>query len=90
MILKIFNPDSADKIFENDSEDIDWLADLISHSSWRRLIYQLSEQYPQCLMLNFAVKLASDAGFQHEISNVTTATQQLDIFSRVFLSAGNF
>jgi negative elongation factor C/D len=40
-------------------------------------------------MLNFAVKLASDAGYQHEISNVSTATQQLDIFSRVFLSAGN-
>jgi negative elongation factor C/D len=38
-------------------------------------------------MLNFAVKLISDAGFQHEISNVTTAAQQLDIFSRVLCTA---
>ncbi|KAI6182670.1 Negative elongation factor D [Aphelenchoides bicaudatus] len=82
MISKNFNPEAADKIFEDESSE-----DLISHSSWRHLIYQLSEQYPQCLMLNFAVKLASDAGFQHEISNVTTAVQQLEIFSRVFLSA---
>lgn len=28
-------------------------------------------------MLNFAVKLISDAGFQHEISNVNTAAQQV-------------
>lgn len=38
-------------------------------------------------MLNFAVKLISDAGFQHEISNVTTAAQQLEIFSRVLSTA---
>ncbi|CAK5053064.1 unnamed protein product [Meloidogyne enterolobii] len=58
----------------------------IDHRSWRRLIYELAEHFPNCLMLNFAVKLISDAGFQHEISNVNTAAQQLDIFSRVFLS----
>ena len=33
-----------------------------------------------------ALKLCSDAGFETEISNVSTAAQQLDIFSRVFLS----
>lgn len=89
MTLKVFNPEAADKIFENESsEGIDWLADLITHSAWRRLIYNLSEQYPQCLMLNFSVKLASDAGFlHHEITNLSTATQQLEIFSKVFLSA---
>ncbi|KAI6203190.1 Negative elongation factor D [Aphelenchoides besseyi] len=86
MISKVFNADSADKIFEGDS-DIDWLPELITHRPWRKLIYELSEQNPQCLMLNFAVKLVSDAGFQHEISSVSTAAQQLDIFSRVFLSS---
>ncbi|KAF7632534.1 hypothetical protein Mgra_00008049 [Meloidogyne graminicola] len=88
MIKKQFSPDEADKIFESDdgTEGIDWLPELISHSSWRKLIYELAEHFPNCLMLNFAVKLISDAGFQHEISNVNTATQQLDIFSRVFLS----
>lgn len=34
-------------------------------------------------MLNFAVKLISDAGFQHEISNVNTAAQQVKFFTYV-------
>ncbi|KAH7691338.1 Negative elongation factor C/D, partial [Aphelenchoides avenae] len=88
MVSKVFSPDAADKIFDGEAtEGIDWLPQLISHRPWRRMIYELADQYPQCLMLNFAVKLISDAGFQHEISNVNTATQQLEIFSRVFLSS---
>lgn len=38
-------------------------------------------------MLNFAIKLISDAGYQHEISSVSTAAQQLEIFSRVASTA---
>uniref|UniRef100_A0A0N5AIK8 Negative elongation factor D n=1 Tax=Syphacia muris TaxID=451379 RepID=A0A0N5AIK8_9BILA len=88
IVSKHFQPELADKIFEAESgPGIEWLPDLISHGPWRRLVYQLAEQYPHCLMLNFAVKLISDAGFQHEISNVNTAAQQLEIFSRVLLSA---
>lgn len=68
MISKIFRPESADKIFEMDStEGIDWLPELISCFPWRKLIYELSEQFPHCLMLNFAVKLISDAGYQVEM-----------------------
>lgn len=88
LICKHFQPELADKIFEAEGgPGIEWLPDLISHGPWRCLVYQLAEQYPHCLMLNFAVKLISDAGFQHEISNVNTAAQQLEIFSRVLLSA---
>uniref|UniRef100_A0A915Q520 Negative elongation factor D n=1 Tax=Setaria digitata TaxID=48799 RepID=A0A915Q520_9BILA len=86
LISKHFQPELADKIFEAEGVGIEWLPELISHKPWRRLIYSLAEQYPHCLMLNFAVKLISDAGFQHEISNVNTAAQQLEIFSRVVLS----
>lgn len=78
IISKNFKPELADKIFEmNGDEGIDWLPELISYRSWRQLIYNLAEHYQNCLMLNFAVKLISDAGFQHEISNVNTAAQQV-------------
>lgn len=109
MIRRQFSSEAVDKIFETDgTEGIDWIPMLISHRSWRRLVYELAEHFPNCLMLNFAFKLISDAGFQHEISNVNTAAQQvasewgdrndhkcliglffnqLDIFSRVFLSS---
>ncbi|VDN06915.1 unnamed protein product [Thelazia callipaeda] len=86
LIVKHFQPEVADTIFEAEGVGIEWLPELISHKPWRCLIYALAEQYPHCLMLNFAVKLISDAGFQHEISNVNTAAQQLEIFSRVVLT----
>ncbi|KAJ8924683.1 hypothetical protein NQ315_000834 [Exocentrus adspersus] len=34
-------------------------------------------------MLNFTIKLISDAGFQGEITSISTAAQQLEVFSRV-------
>lgn len=43
----------------------------------------LAEAHPDCLMLNFTVKLISDAGYQGEITSVSTACQQLEVFSRV-------
>lgn len=43
MISKNFNPESADKVFENEDteEGVEWLADLISFYPWRHLIYQV-------------------------------------------------
>ncbi|WKX87947.1 hypothetical protein Q1695_007952 [Nippostrongylus brasiliensis] len=86
LIAKQFSPDVADTIFE-DGGVIEWLPELINHKRWRALLYELMEQYPSCLMLNFAVKLISDAGFQTEISTVSSAAQQLDIFSRVLVTS---
>ncbi|ETN78185.1 TH1 protein [Necator americanus] len=86
LIAKHFSPDIADTIFE-DGGVIEWLPELISHRRWRTLLYELMDQFPNCLMLNFAVKLISDAGFQTEISTVSSAAQQLDIFSRVLLTS---
>lgn len=34
-------------------------------------------------MLNFTIKLISDAGYQSEITSISTAAQQLEVFSRV-------
>lgn len=56
---------------------------MIHHPTWRSLIYRLAEEYPDCLMLNFTIKLISDAGFQSEITSISTAAQQIEVFSRV-------
>jgi len=77
----------ADTIFSGGQGHMDWLPDVIGLAPWRALIYELSERQPDCLMLNFAIKLISDAGFQSEISRVTTASHQLDIFSRVLCTS---
>ncbi|KAG8172892.1 hypothetical protein JTE90_010654 [Oedothorax gibbosus] len=41
-------------------------------------------------MLNFTIKLISDAGYQGEITSISTASQQLEVFSRILkTSVGN-
>lgn len=83
MIVKSFDPKKADTIFTEEGETPSWLTELIEHKTWRDLIYRLAEEYPDCLMLNFTIKLISDAGYQSEITSISTAAQQLEVFSRV-------
>lgn len=83
MIVKSFDPKKADTIFTEEGETPSWLTDMIEHKTWRDLIYRLAEEYPDCLMLNFTIKLISDAGYQSEITSIATAAQQLEVFSRV-------
>nr|KAF6450458.1 hypothetical protein HJG59_008352 [Molossus molossus] len=56
---------------------------MIAHTTWRDLFYKLAEVHPGYLMLNFTVKLISDAGYQGEITSVSTACQPLEVFPRV-------
>lgn len=34
-----------------------WLAEMASYSPWRKLFYKLAEEYPDCLLLNFTIKV---------------------------------
>ncbi|KAK7505402.1 hypothetical protein BaRGS_00003564 [Batillaria attramentaria] len=95
MIIKHFDPKKADSIFTDEGETPGWLAEMIEFPTWRELFYRLAEDYPDCLMLNFTIKLISDAGYQGEITSVSTACHQIEVFSRVlrtsissFLEAG--
>lgn len=83
MILKTFDPKKADTIFTEEGDAPAWLTELIEHSTWRSVVYKLAEEFPECLMLNFTIKLISDAGFQGEITSISTAAQQIEVFSRI-------
>ncbi|CAH3160506.1 unnamed protein product, partial [Porites evermanni] len=83
LIIKHFDPKKADSIFSAEGETPSWLEDMIVHQTWRSMFYKLAEQHPDCLMLNFTIKLISDAGYQGEITSVSTACQQIEVFSRV-------
>ncbi|CAG7833536.1 unnamed protein product [Allacma fusca] len=83
MIIKTFDPKKADTIFSEEGETPGWLTEMIEHPTWRSLVYRLAEEYPDCLMLNFTIKLISDAGYQGEITSITTAAQQMEVFSRM-------
>lgn len=83
LVIKNFDPKMADTIFKDEAGTPDWLTELIEHPTWRTLIYKLAEDYPDCLMLTFTIKLISDAGFQGEITSISTASQQLEVFARI-------
>lgn len=83
MIFKHFDAKKADSIFTDSGETPSWLNEMIEFPTWRNLFYRLAEEYPDCLMLNFTVKIISDAGYQGEITSVSTACHQIEVFSRV-------
>ena len=35
----------------------EWLPEMIQQPTWRVLFYKLAEQYPDCLFLNFTIKV---------------------------------
>jgi negative elongation factor C/D len=83
LILQKFDPKRADQIFEEGASAPDWLEFLIKSSEWRSLIYNLSEQHNDCLLLNFAIQRISDAGHQTEIASLSSASTFFSVFNRV-------
>ncbi|PIK57355.1 putative negative elongation factor C/D [Apostichopus japonicus] len=89
LILKHFDPKKADMIFTEGEGTPAWLESMIQHRTWRVLFYKLAETYPDCLMLNFTIKLISDAGHQGEIGSVSTACHEIGVFSKVLQTSFN-
>jgi negative elongation factor C/D len=87
LITQHFDPKKADLIFTEEGSVPSWLEEMIQFPTWRELFYQLAEQYPDCLMLKFTIKLVSDAGFQSEITSASTAQHQPEVFSGLVKSA---
>lgn len=91
LIMKHFDPKKADTIFNLEGGAPSWLTEMIEHSIWRKMLYILAEQHPNCLMLNFTIKLVSDSGYESEINSVAVASQQVEVFSKVLkTSTGKF
>lgn len=59
-IVQKFDPKKADTIFEKaDYSQSQWLDFMINDSQWRTLLYDLSENFTDCLMLNFAIQVST-------------------------------
>jgi negative elongation factor C/D len=57
LIIKHFDPKKADTIFNLEGGVPAWLTEMIEHSIWRKMLYKLAEEHPNCLMLNFTIKV---------------------------------
>jgi hypothetical protein len=58
LVTKVFDPKKADTIFSEEGEPAAWLTEMVEHFPWRSLVYKLAEDYPDCLMLNFTIKVS--------------------------------
>ncbi|CAG9532226.1 unnamed protein product [Cercopithifilaria johnstoni] len=87
LIEKRFVAEVVDKNFEA-ADDVDkWLPELLQHRIWRNLIYTLIEQNSRSKFLMKSIQIISESGFQHEITSVYPAAQQLEIYYRMVLTA---
>lgn len=82
-----FDSKRADDIFSLTNDVPQWLDFMILHSDWRNLIYDLSERYPNSLMLNFAIQRIGESGYQNEIASITTASSSFRVFHKVVTDA---
>ncbi len=81
-IRESFNAKKADAIFSLTNSVPQWLDFMISHSDWRSFIYELSEKYPTCLMLSFAIQRIGELGHHSEITSVVSASSSFRAFHR--------
>ncbi|VDO45924.1 unnamed protein product [Brugia timori] len=87
LLEKRFVAEVVDRNFDAAGDVDKWLPELLKHSKWRNLIYTLIEQNPRSRFLTKAIRIISDAGFQHEITNVHLAAQQFEICCRMVITA---
>ncbi len=60
LIMKHFDPKKADNIFNLEGGAPSWVSEMIQIQIWRKMLYKLAEQHPNCLMLNFTIKVTND------------------------------
>uniref|UniRef100_A0A0R3RTH4 Negative elongation factor D n=1 Tax=Elaeophora elaphi TaxID=1147741 RepID=A0A0R3RTH4_9BILA len=87
LIEKRFVAKVVDENLEAAKDVDEWLPELLQRRIWRNLIYTLIEQNSRSKFLMKAIRIISEAGFQHEITNVHPAAQQLEIYCRMVLTA---
>ena len=69
LIMKHFDPKKADNIFNLEGVVPAWMTEMIEHSIWRQMLYKLAEDHPNCLMLNFTIKVSSECT-DHSLTNL--------------------
>eukprot|EP01135_Chromosphaera_perkinsii_P005659 Nk52_evm30s356 gene=Nk52_evmTU30s356 len=85
LLRKKFDSSVADSVLMNEQKDPLWLESMISFRRWRNLIYELSEKFRNCVLLQLAIQRISDAGFQAEMGGVTSVSDFLEVFNGVLI-----
>ena len=94
MVVDNFNPKKADSIFHSHlASEPEWLVQMLQTFEWRTVIYRLSEQHENCLMLNYAVQRIARNGQWKEIvehggqGTVNAACTSFTVFNQILLES---
>jgi len=87
IVMATFDPKTADTVFAEAFHTPRWLEFMIEKRRWRQLLYKLSEQYKDCLLLNFAIQRISDAGHHKELAAYQSASTYMSVFQPVLLDS---
>ncbi|KAI9285358.1 TH1 protein [Umbelopsis sp. AD052] len=83
MLLDRFDSAAVDTKFMGAETRPQWLDAMIQDPYWRKILYELSEKHQRCDLLNLAIQMIADAGYQGEIVKVATASTYIGVFNDV-------
>ncbi|KAJ1866160.1 hypothetical protein LPJ78_002077 [Coemansia sp. RSA 989] len=79
-IIERFDPEKADAEFSQTNQLPDHIVEMLSHQTWRKTIYMLSERYPDSTMLSAALQHIANQGHQAEMTSLSSASLQTHVF----------
>ncbi|KAG2175451.1 hypothetical protein INT43_001098 [Umbelopsis isabellina] len=83
MLIDRFDSTAVDTKFMGAETRPPWLDAMIQDPYWRKVLYELSEKHQRCDLLNLAIQMIADAGYQGEIVKVASASTYIGVFNDV-------
>lgn len=80
LVVSRFDPVKADELFKSSGAAPIWLEHLCTHPLWRSTFFQLSDQFPNCLLLKFAVQKMSQEGLTPNLIDGASSLPHFDTF----------
>ncbi|CAM0139852.1 unnamed protein product [Umbelopsis sp. WA50703] len=83
LLIDRFDSAAVDTKFMGAETRPPWLDAMIKDPYWRKVLYELSEKHQRCDLLNLAIQMIADAGYQGEIVKVASASTYIGVFNDV-------
>ncbi|GES78876.1 negative elongation factor D [Rhizophagus clarus] len=84
-----YDAKKIDETLIKNGRSLNPVLELIDKAEWRKVIYELSEKYPDSQFLNVLIQRIANQGFVGEIKHLKTASTYIGVYSKVLLDQFN-
>ncbi|CAG8458862.1 23112_t:CDS:10 [Rhizophagus irregularis] len=84
-----YDAKKIDETLMKNGRSLNPVLELIDKAEWRKVLYELSEKYPDSQFLNVLIRKIADQGFVGEIKHLKTASTYIEVYSKVLLDQFN-